>query len=85
MKFIFEVHFIFTAIYLQVAMSVMNNKVQLSVAASMHKMSDNVEPVRLQINHLLGVFGMWWIGLGISLIVFVFELVWYHKIRLVYS
>lgn len=62
-------------------MKEMNNKVQLSVAASRSKSNDKTGPVRLEINHLLGVFGLWWIGIGFSFVVFILELLWFYCSR----
>lgn len=65
--------------YNKVAMHHTNNKVQVRVLESKTRHHNNQFPVSLQPSHLLGVYVVWMIGLLISMVVFVFELMWYRR------
>lgn len=56
-----------------------NNKVQVRVLESKTRHHNNQVPVSLRPSHLLGVYVVWMIGLLISMVAFVFELMWYRR------
>lgn len=55
-------------------MEIQDRKIQISIATSDSKQQMQGEPVKLKMNHMIGVFGIWWIGMGCSMIVLILEI-----------
>lgn len=62
-------------LFLQVAVNNMNNIVQRTVKYFSHHSSGNNEPIKLKINHLAGAFSLLILGLILSVIIFMLEII----------
>lgn len=64
---------------LQTVIRYNNNKIQLGISVSRHR--DNQGPVRLQPSHIVGALIIWGIGIGFSVIAFIFEILLTRKLK----